>query len=76
MATGLQLRGAVDQTLKSIRIKATEMRTMVWREGATTDPRAVLNGMDRIFEMIVEMESLLQRERMAQEKPPYRKTPK
>lgn len=65
MAIGSHQRSVVDKTLKAIRMKATEIRTTVWREGATTDPRAILTGMDMIFEMVINLETMLVAERMA-----------
>jgi hypothetical protein len=65
MATHKQIRRSVDENLKALRNRASELRLLIWKHGAMADPRALMTGMDEIFESSVELETLIVRERMA-----------
>lgn len=65
MATNKQLRRSVDETLKALRNRASELRLLVWKYGAMSDPKIIMAGMDEIFESSVELETLIIRERMS-----------
>lgn len=65
MAKHVEIRRSVDDHLKNLRNRASEMRLLLWRKGAMADPSVLMHGMDEIFESTIELETLLTRERMA-----------
>lgn len=75
MATNRELKESLDDGLKNIRSKTSELRMLVWRNGATADPKVLLQGLDELFEASVELEVLMNRERLSRKAPDPKSDP-